>query len=246
MVELEEQVMRVHYLLHNFFVRPAEVDTWVKKNSHSVTQTLLYENDPFPGLNDFDFLIIFGGTMGVYEGENYSWMKPEKKFVEKVIKNKKAVFGICMGAQLLADVLGGKVYKNSHKEIGWHEVEMKPDAQDSSIFGNLPERFPAVHWHGDLFEVPDSCFSIASSIITPNQAFEYNKITAATQFHPEYNLFSLQESIQYSPEDVGSGPYAQTEQEILSGAHQLPAMHNILFSILDNISKAAKINSLGR
>ena len=66
-----------------------------------------------------DLLIIMGGPMGVRDDQKYSWLNPEKEFIHRSISDGKAVLRICLGAQLIAEVLGGKVYGTQYKEIGW-------------------------------------------------------------------------------------------------------------------------------
>ncbi|MNP69285.1 glutamine amidotransferase [compost metagenome] len=62
------------------------------------------------------------------------------------------MLGICFGAQMLAEILGGRVYRHTHKEIGWHHISRTggshPWLQD------LPEEFYSFQWHGDTFELP--------------------------------------------------------------------------------------------
>ncbi|MFC1728880.1 type 1 glutamine amidotransferase [candidate division KSB1 bacterium] len=243
MPKTESKLIRVHYLQHDDFVRPAETDTWARQKGHPVTRSKLlpdrdglrHEANTFPDPASFDLLIIFGGTMSTYDDKEFRWLTNEKKFVERTVQSGKAVYGICMGAQMLAAVLGANVYRNRYKEVGWHEVTLTPEAARSQVFGILPDRFMAMHWHGDVFDIPRDCTRIAFSEATPNQAFEYDSRIFATQFHPEYNLQSVEEGIQYTPEDLNCSAYAQSAEEILKNRHYFPAMHEKLFTILDGI-----------
>ena len=143
--------MRIHYLQHVPFEDLAYIETWAKDKGHSLSVTKLYLNEKLPGMDDFDWLIVMGGPMNIYEEREYPWLVEEKQFIEEVIKTGKVVLGICLGAQLIADVLGGKVRQNDYQEIGWFPVTKTSEANNSVFFKSLPDDFMAFHWHGDTF-----------------------------------------------------------------------------------------------
>ncbi|WP_199313715.1 type 1 glutamine amidotransferase [Leptolyngbya sp. FACHB-671] len=115
--------MRVHYLQHVPFEGLGTISTWMATQNHSLSSTKLYANDPLPTVNDFDWLIVLGGSMNIYEEEQYPWLIAEKQLIKQAIEEDKIVLGICQGAQLIADALGSKVYAGQHKEIGWFLIE---------------------------------------------------------------------------------------------------------------------------
>src|ERR1700761_1715361 len=102
--------MRIHFIQHVLFEHPGYLLTWAKQQNHSVAITYIYESTPLPSLNDFDMLIIMGGPMGAYEDDKYAWLKKEKQFVKAAIDAGKKVLGICLGSQVIANVLGANVY----------------------------------------------------------------------------------------------------------------------------------------
>lgn len=110
--------MKIHCLQHLKNETLGNIWTWIALKGHTLTKTMLYEDTSFPDPEDFDLLLIMGGTMSVYQEEEFPWLKPEKEFVRKTIEAEKPVLGSCFGAQMLSDVLGGKVSRNEHKEIG--------------------------------------------------------------------------------------------------------------------------------
>lgn len=87
------------------------IESWAQDRGHDTSRTLLFEGEPLPDLGNFDWLVIMGGPMNVYEDEKYPWLAAEKIFIREAIEGGKVVLGICLGAQLIADVLGGKVRK---------------------------------------------------------------------------------------------------------------------------------------
>ncbi len=137
--------MRIHYLQHVPFEDLANIEAWAKKRGHDVSGTMLFQDEPLPALEEFDWLIIMGGPMNIYEHYRYPWIVREKEFIRRSIDADKIVLGICLGAQLMADVLGGKVHRNEHKEIGWFPVRLTADAMRSPVFRVLPEGFVAFH-----------------------------------------------------------------------------------------------------
>ena len=118
--------MRIHSIEHEPFEGLANIEVWAKSKGHTITRTRIYKNEGFPDIDDFDWLIIMGGSMSTYEEEKYPWLIPEKKFIGDAIAKKKLLLGICLGSQLIADVLGGKVSPNTYKEIGWFPVFLTP------------------------------------------------------------------------------------------------------------------------
>jgi GMP synthase-like glutamine amidotransferase len=143
-----DDTMKLHYIQHVPFENSGNIEAWAKANGHSVTKTVLYYDEAFPEPGEYDWLVIMGGPMNVYEEKDYPFLKREKAFIKDAIAKKKRVLGVCLGAQLLSDVLGGKVTANANKEIGWFKVKLTPEAKQSPVFKNLPQEFNAFHWHG--------------------------------------------------------------------------------------------------
>jgi GMP synthase-like glutamine amidotransferase len=110
--------MRIHHLQHVHFEGLGSIASFLNANGHMMSSTHLYNNDPLPHINDFDALIIMGGPMGVSDEQEFPYLSDEKKLIGKAIESGKIVMGICLGAQLIADVLGAGVTKNTHREIG--------------------------------------------------------------------------------------------------------------------------------
>ena len=130
--------MKLHFLQHVCFEDIAHIKNWADRRSISVSKTAVYSGDQFPFIDEFDILVVMGGPMGVCDHQQYPWLTPEKIFIEKAISASKPVLGICLGAQLIADVAGAKVYPNDHKEIGWFDVERTAAMEDANINTNYP------------------------------------------------------------------------------------------------------------
>ncbi|MCZ7398624.1 MAG: type 1 glutamine amidotransferase [Candidatus Methanoperedens sp.] len=228
--------MRIHSLEHEPFEGLANIEVWAKKRGHTISRTLLFNNEELPEINDFDWLVIMGGSMNIYEEEKYPWLREEKNFIAEAIAGKKIVLGVCLGSQLIADVLGGRVSKNKYKEIGWFPVSLTTDAKNSSIFSKFPGRFTAFHWHGDTFKIPPGAVRIAESEGCANQAFEYGRVVGL-QFHFEYSEKSINLMLQNCSDDIVDGKYIQAADEIASHIGNVREMNKLLNLLLDNIER---------
>lgn len=119
--------MRIHYLQHVPFEGLGTMESYFLQRGHRLSSTHFYLEKPPPSVAEFDWLVVMGGPMGVYDEIKFPWLTEEKSFIGKSIKSGKIVLGICLGAQLIADVLGAGVFKNQYREIGWFPIERKLD-----------------------------------------------------------------------------------------------------------------------
>lgn len=126
--------------------------------------------------------VILGGPIGVYETEDYPFLKQEIELLQQRLARNLPTLGICLGAQLIAHALGAKVFAGAQKEIGWSRLEIKPVAPNplASLINT-----PVLHWHGDTFDLPQNAELLASSTLYPNQAFKIGNNILALQFHVE-------------------------------------------------------------
>lgn len=227
--------MKIHCLTHVPFEDAAAIETWAYRRGYSLTYTRLYNNEPLPPLESFDLLTVMGGLMSAYEHEQYPWLIEEKQFLRKAIDKKKKILGICLGAQLLADVLGGKVTPNIYKEIGWHEVTLTEQADQSPLFSSVfPARFTVFQWHGDTFQIPSGAIHLAENKACPNQAFQFGSDVLALQFHLEYTQESIEKMLLNCAHELTDGPCIQKPKTIRSGFDRIPDTQNFLFSLLDH------------
>ncbi len=229
--------MRIHYLQHVPFEGPASIGDWAKKRGHKLSRTFLYEDEYLPAPDSFDCLIIMGGPMSTNEEEEYPWLKREKSFILDAVNDDKVVLGICLGAQLIAEVLGAEVYKNRFQEIGWHTVSLTSDAKRSRLFHKLPPRFTAFHWHGDTFDIPSGGLWSAESEGCRNQAFEYGSKVAGLQFHLESTAGSINKLLANCGKDIVDGKYIQSSEDILNAKDNIYQSNKIMNIILDNIER---------
>ncbi len=228
--------MRIHSLEHEPFEGLANIAVWANKKGHSITRTLLFNNEELPDLSGFDWLVIMGGSMNIYEEQKYPWLREEKRFIAEAIGSEKIVLGVCLGAQLIADVLGGKVSKNKYREIGWFPVTLTNETRNSPVFSAFPMKFIAFHWHGDAFNIPPGAMKVAESSACPNQAFELGR-TIGLQFHLDYSVESIEMMFENCADELVDGKYIQKPDEIISQMSNVQEINKLLNLLLDNIEK---------
>jgi GMP synthase (glutamine-hydrolysing) len=137
------------------------------------------------GLDRDDLLIVLGGPISAYDEEHYPYLVDELRLIEECLRREVPVLGICLGAQLLARALGARVYPGPAKEIGFAPVTLTEEGRASCL--GILERAgsPVLHWHGDTFDLPQGAVRLASTDITPNQAFSLGERALGLQFHME-------------------------------------------------------------
>jgi len=225
--------MKIRCLPHVPLEDAANIGTWASLRGHALTYTHLYRNEPLPTMDSFDMLTIMGGPMNIDDHDEYPWLITEKDFIRQAIDAKKKIVGVCLGAQLLAAVLGGKVTANRQKEIGWHTFRLTPQAKQESIFASLPNEITVFHWHGDTFSVPPKATKLASSAACENQAFQYGDAVLGLQFHLEYSQDSIEKMLLNCSQELIDAPYIQTAEQIRAGYETIPQNTAWLYSLLD-------------
>jgi GMP synthase-like glutamine amidotransferase len=227
--------MRLHVFQHVPFEGPANIARWAGRRGFPVVTTRLYAGQEPPPLDEFDLLAVMGGPMGVHDEPRHPWLKTEKRFLERALGAGKRVVGVCLGSQLLAEVLGGRVYRHAHAEIGWHAVRRGRDAARSSIGPALPAEALAFHWHGDAFDLPPGALHLLSSECTPNQAFECGTALGLL-CHLEVTPESVAAMLEHGADEIGAGPYAQSAADILAAPRErYAALEGYLAALLDRL-----------
>ena len=229
--------MRIQLIEHDDedFSR-TNISFWAAQKGHRINQTFICNNEKLPSVDSFDWLMIMGGSQHAWDEEGNSWLRGEKEFLDRALAGGKIILGICFGAQLLAEALGGTLFPNQHKEIGWHEVTLNRAGRKSFLFHNVPQSFVSFHWHSDHFSLPAECTRLANSGATENQAFICDgRPLAGLQFHPEYTremvrYYAAEHSQDWMPEEfVCSG------KEVLARTNHIADTHWLMETLLNNI-----------
>jgi len=136
--------------------------------------------DPVPS-GRWDKVIVLGGHMGAYEIDAYPWLVAEKQFLKGQLAEETPVLGVCLGSQLLADVIGGRAYLGSGKEIGFLSLQRTEAGERDPTMAALDGT--VVAWHQDTFDLPDGAELLAFTGQYPH-AFRFGS-AMGVQSHPE-------------------------------------------------------------
>lgn len=157
---------------------------WMADNDKVVDWCYPVNEDPFPDPRGYAGVIVFGGANSANDCSDFDWVRRELVFVEQCLKHDVPYLGICLGAQMLARVLGARVraHENDIQEVGFHRVD---PVEDESGFLDAP--LTVMQWHSEGFDLPPDTRRIATGDQFPNQAYRLNEYVLGLQFHPEVN-----------------------------------------------------------
>jgi GMP synthase-like glutamine amidotransferase len=228
--------MRVHYLQHVPYEPPAAIADWAADRGHDLAGTRLWEGESLPVPDAFDLLVVMGGPMGVDDTEGYPWLADERALIAETLDAETPVLGVCLGAQQLAAALGAEVSPHDRREVGWFPVETT-DAATRSPLAPLAPEFPAFHWHGDTFAVPDDGTLLATTAVCRNQAFlAADGLALGLQFHLEATRESVRALVEAVDGNTGEGEYVQAAEDILAEDAPFDALREALYAVLDSFT----------
>jgi GMP synthase (glutamine-hydrolysing) len=163
---------------------PAAFEDELRSRGVELVRVELDEGDALPEPGEFAGIVVMGGPMGAYEDDRHAWLAGEKRFLREAVERDLPVWGVCLGAQLLAASLGARVYQGERAEVGLLPVELTQAAAGDPVFGDAPPSFPTLQWHGDTFDLPEGAVLLARSPAYRSQAFRIGR-SYGLQFHVE-------------------------------------------------------------
>ena len=230
--------MKAHYLQHVPFEGLGHIEKWLVHSGYKITATRFFEEAVFPDIESIDFLIIMGGPMSVNDEDQIPWLVNEKKFIREFLATGKPVLGICLGAQLIADVLGSKIYPNKQKEIGWFSIRECASGETGFRFNDLKTAF---HWHGETFDLPADSIRLAENDACKNQAFQFRDSVFGFQFHLEVTPETVEGMLENCGQEIVEGRYIQTMDEIRKQTGENYKSANVLLEkVLGIITKRSR------
>ncbi len=223
--------MKALILRHTLSTPPGTALDWLKQKKIPHQVLMVKDIDVWPTMQSFDCLIICGGAMNVDQEDRYPWLKQEKKFITDAIQAGKKIVGLCLGSQLLAEVLGARVYRHSQWETGWHSVQLQNETE-----------LKVFEWHAYTFDLPPQAELIATNAQCRNQAYKVGSQILAFQFHPEADADWIRQCA-LDPEAPTMG-FTQSSTEIQKGIEiYLPKLQSWFFTELTRHLTPSEISS---
>ena len=229
--------MRLLLLQHDPLDGPGALTDWAAEHGYSVAICLICQGEPLPPLESFDLLVSLGGPMGAYEEEKHPWLAAEKEYLRQALTAGKKILGLCLGAQLLADALGGKAFRHTCKEFGWQPIE--PLEEGLTWFGGISV-FQAFQWHGDTYSLPPGAIQLARNQAAEQQAFliegPCGGKALGLQFHLEWTEQMAREALAEPGVAPPPSPSVQTPEEILSDLSLFDTARSRFFELMDRLA----------
>jgi GMP synthase-like glutamine amidotransferase len=206
------------------------IEQWLRAAGFEISSTHLYEAHVMPPAQDVDFLVVMGGPMSVNDEVTFPWLAAERLFIRAVVESGTPVLGVCLGAQLIAAAMGGRVYQNPVKEIGWFPVTAVQGVPEWAF--TFPPSTEVFHWHGETFSLPPAAVHLARSEACENQAFQLGRSVIGLQFHLETTPDSARALVDNCRHELTPAPYVQTEQELVAVP---PERYEEVNRVMDNV-----------
>jgi GMP synthase-like glutamine amidotransferase len=225
--------MQTWCLQHSDRVRPLGVERWADERGIDL-HVVRVDLEPLPDPALVDRLIVLGGEMNTDELGDHPWLDDERAFLAAVVARPTArIFGICLGSQLLAEVLGGSVGRARVREVGWQSIQLTAEGAGSPVFGALAPTFDAFEWHGDAWVLPADAQLVATSEGCTTQAFSWGGRVHGVQFHPEFTLERTSELAATTSDDLTPRGHVQSPEQFLARPERFRQLARTLDTLLD-------------
>jgi GMP synthase-like glutamine amidotransferase len=206
--------MKVLALTHGPSVGPGVFGDAVRDAGHELVERRV----PVVGAqrDEADAVLVFGGAMHPDEDDRHGWLRPELRVLEELLAGGTPLFGVCLGAQLIARAAGAEVLRAPEPEVGWLPVELTDAGREDPVAGSLPERFDAFQWHHYTHALPPGAHELARSTVCL-QAFRLGSAWGV-QFHPEVHASQVESWLAEEPADAPDPERLRVETRTRIGA----------------------------
>jgi GMP synthase-like glutamine amidotransferase len=227
--------MKVHTFMHVPYEGLGHINDWIISRGHTFSVTQWHKQEHPPAIDDIDMLLVLGGPMGVHDIQTYPWLLEEKAYIKAAIEQGILTAGICLGSQIIAELLGSEVKPNDQPEIGWHRISLTEEYLHTTNTNPFQSSTPLVfQWHNDGFTLPQGAIPIASSPVGPCQGFLFKHHVLGLQFHLEMNEGYIKRLLSKARHELIPGqPYVQSEDAILAEISRCDNMKAHLFNLFD-------------
>ncbi|MFP2929873.1 type 1 glutamine amidotransferase [Pyxidicoccus sp. 3LG] len=155
-----------------------------------------------PGDAEADLVVVLGGFMGVYEADQYPYLREELALLERRLHQRRPSLGVCLGAQMLAAVSGARVYQDPKgMVVGAQAIHVAPAGREHPVFAGGPASLLVTQWHGDTFDTVRGAETLASSERQPQEVFQLSS-SVGFLFHPEVEPPTLESWARSFPQSL--------------------------------------------
>jgi GMP synthase-like glutamine amidotransferase len=179
--------MKILVLQHLAVEHPGVFRDFLREDGFTWTTVEIDEGETIPDLEAFDAMMVMGGPQDVWQEEQYPWLKPEKAAIRRfVVEMQRPFLGICLGHQLLAEAVGGRVAPGGKPEVGALQIVQTEAGRRDPLFAGLPSPIDVLQWHGaEVTALPDGAVILARSDACEIQAFRFGDRAYGLQSHVE-------------------------------------------------------------
>jgi len=211
------------------------------RRGDEVEDLRIYAGQPTPDPSKYGAVIVYGGYMSAYDDAHNPWIADELRFLESCLKADVPVLGICLGSQLLARLLGARVYRSAVPEFGFQRLRPTAEGARHPAIAALAAPaarsaagdFLALEWHNDAWDLPVGAARLVESAVWPNEAFSYGGKVLAIQFHLEFTREHMTWAAQAHRGDIPSGPGCETPEAFLADPRRFDELAGNMGRLLD-------------
>ncbi|GAB2900774.1 type 1 glutamine amidotransferase [Uliginosibacterium flavum] len=233
----EEGRLRVLVLQHVPFETLGCISDWLEARNAKIEFIRFFAGDHLVAEGRYDLVIVLGGPMSANDEENHPWLREEKAYLSALCNEGRAVLGICLGAQLIANSLGADVYAAVEREIGWLPVCAVKTTPDFKF----PARLDVFQWHGETFDLPIGSKCLARSLVCENQIFQFGRRVIGMQFHLEATRASVAEMLKHCSSELETDERHVQSAKLIKASpdHFYESANRVMRSVLDYLMEAS-------